>query len=156
MRPKIGDLIEIPTTVGFSYAQYTHKHPQYGALLRVFPGVFEKRPSSYSKILASTPLFSCFFPLNAAIREEIVAIANHGEVPTALQEFPIFRAGAVNPELKRVQTWWLWDGEKEWPIGDLNPDQRKLPIRGVWNDTLLKERIVSGWTPEKDELTSRS
>jgi hypothetical protein len=36
-RPKIGDIVEIPLPEnGTGYAQYTHKHNQYGALLRVF------------------------------------------------------------------------------------------------------------------------
>ena len=35
-RLKIGDIVEIKTGKGLVYAQYTHKHQQYGALLRVF------------------------------------------------------------------------------------------------------------------------
>ena len=35
-RLKIGDIVEIETSKGNVYAQYTHKHKQYGALLRVF------------------------------------------------------------------------------------------------------------------------
>ncbi|WP_176536262.1 hypothetical protein [Rhizobium sp. L9] len=46
--------------------------------------------------------------------------------------------------------WWLWDGEKEWRIGQLSAEQHQLSIRGVWNDTLLVERIEFGWTPEID------
>ena len=36
-RLKMGDIVEIPLSEnGTGYAQYTHKHKQYGALLRVF------------------------------------------------------------------------------------------------------------------------
>ena len=31
--------------------------------------------------------------------------------------------------------------------GELTPEQRKLPIRGVWNDTLLVERIEADGYP---------
>lgn len=48
-------------------------------------------------------------------------------------------------------TWWLWDGVNEWPIGKLTKEQKHLPFNEVWNDTLLVERIESGWTPETDD-----
>jgi len=43
-RVKIGDIIEIPTSKGLAYAQYTHNHkqrPHFGALIRVLDGLFE-------------------------------------------------------------------------------------------------------------------
>ena len=44
------------------------------------------------------------------------------------------------------------DGEKEWRIDGMTQEQRKLSIRGVWNDTLLVERINACWTPETDPV----
>jgi len=44
--------------------------------------------------------------------------------------------------------WWLWDGEKEWKIGELQPGMNALPPRAIINDTLLVERIVSAWRHE--------
>jgi YD repeat-containing protein len=41
-------------------------------------------------------------------------------------------------------------GEKEWKVGDITAEQRKLPLRGIWNDTLLVERIEAGWSPSND------
>ena len=45
----------------------------------------------------------------------------------------------------------LFDGVNEWPIGKLTKEQKHLPFNEVWNDTLLVERIESGWTPETDD-----
>ena len=56
----------------------------------------------------------------------------------------------VDPQTGKVAIWWLWDGEKEWRVGSLDAKQRKLPIRSVWNDTMLIERIDAGWTAESD------
>ena len=42
-RPKIGDIIEIPTRSGFAYAQFTHKHNLYGALLRVYNTIYQTK-----------------------------------------------------------------------------------------------------------------
>ena len=62
----------------------------------------------------------------------------------------LVRGGVIDPSTRKVKVWWLWDGEKEWRVGEITAEQRGLPIRGVWNDTLLIERIESGWTPETD------
>ncbi len=29
VRPRLGDIIEVPTPSGFAYAHFTHKHEQY-------------------------------------------------------------------------------------------------------------------------------
>jgi len=150
-RIKLGDLIEIPTPKGLAYAQYINKHPRYGALLRVFSGTYGQRPSDFATVLARDVQFMCFFPLQAALNEGIVTMVDHAPVPAEASDFPIFRAGVIDPATGKVTIWWLWDGEKEWRIGQLTPEQRRLPIRGVWNDTMLIERIVSGWRPEMEE-----
>ncbi|AHF84108.1 hypothetical protein RLEG3_20840 [Rhizobium leguminosarum bv. trifolii WSM1689] len=147
---KIGDIVEINTAKGFSYAQYAHKHKQYGVLLRVFGKFFESRPDSFNDLVSEQPVFMCFFPLNAAVGQRIVSIVDNVALPSDAKKFPTFRAGIVDPATQKVGVWWLWDGENEWRIGQLAAEQRHLSIRGVWNDTLLIERIESGWTPETD------
>ncbi|WP_156463983.1 hypothetical protein [Devosia sp. Leaf420] len=147
-RPKIGDVIEIRTRKGLAYAHFSHKHPQYGALLRVFGQTYNARPENFSAHMNAEPTFICFFPLGAAVNRGIVSIAGHVDIPADAREFPIFRAGMPGRDMREGSPWWLWDGEKEWRVGTLSPSQRKLPIRGVWNDTLLIKRIEDGWTPE--------
>ena len=147
---KIGDIIEIEVAKGLAYAQYTHKHRQYGALLRVFGGLYDVRPNNFAALVKSKPTFMCFFPLNVAVDQGIVSIVDNVALPTEAKAFPVFRAGVTDPSTHKVGVWWLWDGEKEWRVGDLTAEQRKLSIRGVWNDTLLVERIEAGWTPETD------
>jgi hypothetical protein len=58
----------------------------------------------------------------------------------------------VDPTTGQVTVWWLWDGSREWRVGSLAADQKKLPVRGIWNDTLLVERIESGWLPDEPEF----
>ena len=145
--PIIGDVVEISTPKGFAYAQYTHKHPQYGALLRILPGVYESRPAELSDLVTMLERFVVFFPLGSAVSRHIVSIVAHCPVPAESQKFPVFRSGVKNPETGRVDTWWLWDGKQEWKAGKLTKEQEMLPIRGIWNDTLLIERIVRGWSP---------
>jgi hypothetical protein len=149
-RPKLGDIIEIPTSKGLAYAQYTHQHSQYGGLLRVFDTLHEKRPENFSSLVKSEVRFSTFFPLHAAVRQGIYNIVAHEEVASPNRSFPVFRTGIADPQTKKVAVWWFWDGENEWRVGEITPEQRKMPLRGVWNDTMLVYRIEEGWRPETD------
>ena len=146
IRPRIGDVIEITVGSGFGYGQYTHKHAAYGALLRVLPQVFETRPDDFSWVAVAAPQFLTFFPLGAACSRGIVQIVDTQPLSPEAQVFPLFRTSAGIGNKKG--SWWLWDGSKEWCIGDLQPGMETLPLRGVINDTLLVERIKEGWRHE--------
>jgi len=150
-KPKIGDVIEIPTPKGLAYAHFTHKHdapPKYGALLRVLPGLHVTRPSNFAALVTQPPQFTTFFPLGAACNQGTVSVVAHEPIPPHTSEFPIFRSCIRTREGRGP--WWLWDGNKEWKVGELEPGMEQLPLRGVWNDTLLVERIIAGWRHEFD------
>jgi len=151
-RVKIGDVIEIETEKGFYYAQYTHKHPEFGALIRIFDKGFSNRPKFLKDVLKLKVRFSIFFPLQAAISQGIFSVVGNEVVLPELQKFPIFRDGIADPNTKTVKNWWLWDGKNEWQVGELKEEQFKLPIREIWNDTLLIKRLESGWTVEQDRI----
>lgn len=152
-RNKIGDLLEIKTSKGISYALYTHQHKKYGFLIRLFRNVYTEPLVTFESVLVNDVQCSFFFPLNIAVRKNIVKVVSNLEIPSELSDFPIFRTGFVNPDLGKVETWWLWDGINEERIGKLSKEQKSLPIRGIWNDTILIERIESGWTPSTDKTT---
>ena len=152
-RIKMGDIIEIRTPEAFAYAQYINRHQRYGALIRVYSQLRDCRPTDMSEVLEGDVQFMCFFPLQAAINREIVSAIGNVGVPADASEFPVFRAGVVDPATGKVGVWWFWDGEKEWRVGSLSEEQRSMPIRGVWNDTILIERVVSGWRAENDPAT---
>jgi hypothetical protein len=153
MVPRVGDLLEIKTPIGVAYALFTHKHegrPKFGALIRVFDQMYAERPSDLPSIVKQAVRFSTFFPVGAAVKRGIVEIAARLTMPPNLLPFPIFRSGTIDPKTKKVNVWWLWDGSKSVRVGQLSSEQRELPIRAVWNDTFLVERIVEGWRPESD------
>ena len=152
-RVRIGDIIEIPTARGLAYAQYTHEHtrpPRYGSLLRILDGFHESRPREFEPLVNRPERFLVFFPLKVAVNKGIFSVVANEKVPAAAQRFPLFRCGQANPQTGKVDVWWFWDGEKEWRAGRITDEQRKMPLREVWNDTLLIERIESGWSPQTD------
>jgi hypothetical protein len=149
-RVKEGDVIEIPTAKGLAYAQYALKKEQWGALLRVLPGFHQTRPLDFSELVSQRERFVTFFPLQAAVSRNIFEVVARVEVPDAARAFPLFRAAGFIDRAGKVHDWLLWDGEREWRAGQLTDELRRLPIRGVWNDTFLIERIEQNWTPETD------
>lgn len=149
-RVKEGDIIEIPTARGLAYAQYVLKKERWGSLLRVLPGFHPVRPDDFAEVVRRQERFVTFFPLQAAVSRKIFEVVAREEVPEAARSFPLFRAaGFIDPGGK-VQDWWLWDGEREWRVGQLTDELRRLPIRGIWNDTHLITRIEEEWTAETD------
>ena len=157
-RPRIGDVIEIPTPKGFAYAQYTHKHdepPRYGGLLRIFPGVHLSRPENFHSLVAQPPVFSTFFPIGAACHRGIFAVVASEPVPGHTRDFPVFRNNHwyrdAQGKLHLGKYHFLWDGKREWRVESLSANQlREYPPLGIPNDTLLVERILSGWKHEHD------
>jgi len=155
-RIKLGDVIEIPTSRGLAYAQFALKKEQWGALIRILPRFFWERPSDLCERVKEKKKFITFFPLQAAINRKIFEVVENCAVPESAKQFPLFRAAGYVDRQGKVHDWWLWDGEREWRIGKLTPEQQKLPMRHVINDTLLIEDIENEWTPETDGRTIRS
>ena len=144
-KPTIGDVIEFQVKGGTAYALYSHEQPEYGSLLRVWNRVHEVRPTDFRTLVQDPPSFSCFFPLRAALSRGIVKIAGASVVPASLSVFPTFRTGMVGSD-GLVAVWWLWDGKSSVKVGSLTEGQMKLPVRGIWNDTLVISRVEQGWT----------
>jgi len=150
---RIGDIIEIPTKKGLVYAQYTHEHsepPHYGSLIRICSGFYNERPKDFSIIAKSDTLFHIFVPLQASVNANLVEIVSNETIPTKAKKIPVFRGGLIEPKINKVLTWWFWDGKKEWKVGEITKEQRKIPILSIVTVPCLVEKIESGWTPETD------
>lgn len=145
-----GDVFAIRTSGGHAYFQYVKKIAPMGSLVRVLPGVFADAPTDVESLVAKETNFWIFFPAGAAFSRGIVHKIGRYAIPYHSKNVPVFRAGVVDPAVGKVVDWWLWDGEKEWRVGSITDEQRRLPIRGSWNDTMLIERIEEGWLPEND------
>ncbi|HEV2208653.1 MAG TPA: ribonuclease E inhibitor RraB [Verrucomicrobiae bacterium] len=153
--PKLGDIVEIRTKSGLRYAQFSHYHSikpnNWGALLRILPGVFTTRPGDFNELASSKELFFTFFPLQAAIKRGVMEVVANESIPALAQKFPLFRSGIRNPATGKVEVWWLWDGEKAWKVGQLTDAQLDLPIKQIPSYLMLVERIENGWTPRRAE-----
>ena len=136
-----GDVFGIPTSGGEAYFQYVKKVAPMGSLIRVLPGVFADAPTELESVVTVETNFWIFFPVGTAFSRGIVRKLGRYAIPDHSKNVPVFRAGVIDPTAGKVVDWWLWDGETEWRVGSITDEQRKLPIRGSWNDTMLITRI---------------
>ena len=76
----LGDVIEIPLSKRrLVYAQFVYYHrksPGWGHLIRVLPGVFSKRPDSFSDLVQQRELYSTFFMEGQAVNMGQVTIVS--------------------------------------------------------------------------------
>lgn len=147
-RASIGDLIEVETPRGLAYVQYSHRSPRSGALIRVLPGFFETRPNSFEKIVAEKERFYAFFPVDAAVAQNLVTVVANEEVPKTIRNFPLMRMAGLPDRHGTVRDWWLFDGVREWPVDGLTPEQQSLSINEILGYPVLIQRIAENWTPD--------
>ena len=148
VRAKPGDIVEIETPKGLAYAQFTHRHNEYGQLIRVFPGFHDQRTDDLAEIVRGEEQFMTFVALDACIKDGLLAIAGHEEVPETKRAFPLFRGNAGRKAHEVVPNWWLWDGEQSWYVGELTEEQRHYPIKSIANPALIVIRLMNGWKAE--------
>lgn len=144
---KIGDILEVKTSKGFAYIQYTHEDPVYGEIVRVLEGIFKdaQHPDQLC-ILAQNPhVFVAIIPLAAVVKKKIFQVVARCDVPAFASQYPTFRT--AKGAYKRYV---LYDGNKKWRKEDLSSEEKAFPVLGIWNDTLLVERIAENWRPDDE------
>jgi hypothetical protein len=147
-RPKPGDIFEVVVNTERRYVQVTHIHPEFGPLVRVISGSWSSPPDLDALAQAPTE-FVCFVRLGSRNPPHHLKYFGSYAVHADARDFPMFRSGLSGRD-KKVHVWWLWDGVKSWKIGALKPEQRDFPIRGIWDEEMLVERLENGWSPRSD------
>jgi hypothetical protein len=141
---KIGDIFEINTSKGKAYLHYVYKDPTIGELVRVLPGLYAKKPDDMDKLAVSEERYLIFFPLLAAFNREIVDYAGHYD----LKDFTKPEYMRTGHMVRGAFLGWYIVNTSNWHrqlVKELTPEQKKLSPWGVWNDTLLIERLEQGW-----------
>jgi hypothetical protein len=145
---KLGDIFQINTPKGKAYLHYIYKDKELGDLIRVLPELYSEWPESLEQLARSKEAFMIFFPLSAANRKKIVEQVgyypadNFGK-PEYMRDKHIVRGAFLGWHIIDTKTW------KRQLVNDLTSDQKRLSPWGIWNDTLLIERLVSDWSLEK-------
>lgn len=152
VKKKIGDIIEIPTSKGLAYVQYTHEDSIMGSLIRVLQGFYKERiaPKELEKIINQVHRFQTFCPIHYSVNIGDWDRVGNFPVPEFSQNFPIFKNMKYlfkRPKPEDAE-WFLWDGKNSWFVGKLSlEEQMKYPNKAVCNDTSLINKIETGRGP---------
>lgn len=148
-RAKPGDVLEVKSSRGHSYVQYVGKHPEYGDVIRVLPGCFNKPQHDFGSLVESTG-YIAFYPARAAISQGLARIRNSFPLPSGI-EVPrhLRRAGARERDGK-VRTWIIEQDEQEIMREQLTESERQLPIAAIWSHDVLTLSIFEGWHPSQE------
>jgi hypothetical protein len=140
---KPGFAFSLVCDLGFAVGLMTHHVDRIGHLVWIAVPIFGQQPSPEDVVRIESWRWPVFFPLEAAVRRKIVTEIGMIPVPPFLQAFPILRSGSH-------ATGWAAFTEVDGERRMLGPTKnRSLPIYKVVNDTRLKARIISGWSPEQ-------
>lgn len=143
---KIGDVFEIRTSNGKAFLQFAANDERIGQLIRVFcetPGDAEFNPDF---VFAQKEKFVVFFALRAAVRKHIVEkVGNYWldsdlYPPKYMRSKHRVRGESLGWHIVNTHTW-----EREF-VKELSDEEKKLSPWGIWNDTLLVERLNEGWS----------
>lgn len=145
---KIGDVFEINTPKGKAYLHYVDKDGSMGDLIRVLQGLYSERPTNFDKITSSKERYVIFFPLSAAVKQKIVVLVGQYSVerfekPKYMRCEHTVRGEFLGWHIIDMKTW------KRQLVKNLTQEQIMLSPWGIWNDTLLIEKLVDNWSLDK-------
>lgn len=146
----LGSILKISTRIGHAYSQYVYDDPQMGQLLRVLPGAFFERPPSVEDLASARELYFTYLPAKAAVRRGLLEVVGTAPVPPGLRLPPVMRRAGGIAAGGTVLNWWIGVPGNERRVDTLSADEKKLSIYAIWNDTMLRERVESHWTPEHE------
>ena len=84
---RLGDILQVLTSQGVAYVQVTHKHPEFGFLIRVFPGFHNEQPKDFSAVVDGEPQFSAFFVVQSAVNQGLLSVVANVPVPKGYKCF---------------------------------------------------------------------
>lgn len=155
----IGDILEVKTPSGLAYLQYTHEHPDMGALVRALPGLYESRPENLADLTRQRELYFTFYPLEYALHDGETEVVSHQPVPNWAKPYPMMRHSTG------ANVWRILRGDTPLTLENLTKariytvltsELEKLSILSLWSHPLLVKRLAEGWTPERaKEFTLR-
>jgi hypothetical protein len=142
-----GLAFSLPIDVGFAVGLATHDVARLGTLVWIAQPIFDDAPTLNVVSEIEAWRWPVFFPLNAALRRQIVTKIGHVAIPQSLETMPYMRSRATlsgKPD-------GVWNLVSLAADGSFNTSRHgqttdpSVPIYRVVNDTALKEKIVTGW-----------
>lgn len=144
---KIGSLLEIKTPKGYAYLHYVYKDDDVFELIRVLPGIHPERPDNFDEIVKQKESYLLGFPVTAAVNKKILEKVGFYPIegftkPKYMRTDHIVRGEFLGWHIVNTSDYTIRS------VKELSPEEKKLSPWGVWNDTLLIERLMENWSLE--------
>jgi hypothetical protein len=145
-KPKVGDIFEIPLSVGRkAYGQYLHQS-KMGSIVQIFDIISKDKIDLKQIILSPLQFPPVIVGLYAAIKEGYWKIIGQQSISEFVH--PKFISTFYDEYSGKARIWFLWDGYKEVKIGPVLPEEyKRLEYLVVWNPPDIVERIETGEVP---------
>lgn len=159
-RPVLGDIVEIPVSAGFAYAQFVLNHtnpPRYGPVLRVFPEFYQTPLGTFEDILLDTERYLVFYPIGSGVKDGIATIVGSAPIPARLHNWPLFkRAVGRDQKTGEVRSWATWKGKHDVKYFHVLPlEYFDLSIHSLQSHATFLKQIESGWHPRDEVFRGR-
>jgi hypothetical protein len=143
----VGDVLELRCNAAFAYVAYAGEHDRLGDAIWVVPRLFATRPTDWEEVFGEKGYF-VFFRVYSVVREGLLSKVAHSARGSRPVPETVRQRRYLDPKAP-VQLWHLTsDGDSVVKAdSDLSPEERAVPIAGIWNYLLLCERISQGWMP---------
>ncbi|MGL4819523.1 MAG: hypothetical protein ACRC5C_06045 [Bacilli bacterium] len=145
---KMGDIFAIDVENKKAYMQFIMVDKDGLELVRILSGLHSGDNEDIESIVNLKERYFIFFPLKAAKRKKIVTYITNFNVPEHVVIPKAFRSNTRDKEGN--VTWYIVNPEPlRWNrVEALTEEHMKLSQWGIWNDTLLIERLKENWSLE--------
>jgi hypothetical protein len=143
----LGDVFEFETKLGKVYLHYVSKDEDI-ELVRVLDGFHDALPLDMDMLVRRPEKFLIHFPIAAALRKGIVNKAGHsfemlGNPPLFMRSVEIIGDEFLGWQIVNTSNL------QRRLVKELSEEEKRLSPFGVWNDTLLREQLETGWDLEQ-------
>lgn len=147
---QLGDIFEIKTPKGSAYLHFIAKDTMGIEVVRVLSDLYQKRPESFDELIKKKERYIISFPLKSANNKNIVEKVGH--ISSDGYHYPQFMRTPHNIRGEFLG-WHIVNTSTliRKLVSKLSTEQKKLSPWGVWNDTLLIDRLANNWKLEEWE-----
>jgi len=156
----VGDVVEVKTSAGLAYLQYTHELDNMGSLVRVLPGLFAKRPRDFQDLTRQKELYFTFYTLRHAVRHGDAMIVSHQEIPDWAKPYPMMRHSADSDRTGKTLVWRIVRADTPFTLEELRkaptyqeltPELERLSTHVLHSHPSMVYHLAQEWTPERAE-----
>jgi Immunity protein 26 len=143
---KVGDIFEIPLTIGKKgYGQYVCRD-KMGPMIRVFDLITLESPRIDEIVKSDQRFPPVITGLFAALRTGFWTRIGHKKIESFV--YPGFVSTFFDVKTGKARIWFYWDGEKDTRLGTQLPDEYKdKEFLMVWDPHDVVHRIETGEYP---------